>query len=138
MLRTDDTFVSLDNRTKIANNLGADLFISIHCNTLEDKTFDGLMTLVHSGSINYSRINGKTAGTIIHEEVIAQTNATDRGVRDRDKIIVLKDTVMPAVEIECGFLTNPSELGKLLEDSYQWSIARGTAEGVLKVLDLMD
>lgn len=138
MLRTDDTFVSLENRTKIANNLGADLFISIHCNTLEDENFDGLMTLVHSGAINYNKINGKTAGTIIHEEVIASTGATDRAVRDRDKIIVLKDTAMPAVEIECGFLTNSSEFDKLLEDSYQWNIAKGTAIGVLKVLDLMD
>lgn len=138
MIRTDDSFVSLEDRTAIANNLGADLFISIHCNTLEDTSFDGLMTLVHSGYINYSHINGKTAGTIIHEELIEETGATDRGVRDRDKIIVLKDTVMPAVEIECGFLTNPAEFGKLLEDSYQWSIAKGTAEGVLRVLDLMD
>lgn len=138
MIRTDDTFVSLDDRTITANNLKADLFISIHCNTLEDKDFDGLMTLVHSGYINYTNLNGKTAGTIIHEEVIGTTGATDRGVRDRDKIIVLKDTAMPAVEIECGFLTNDAEFGKLLEDSYQWKIARGTAVGVLKVLDLMD
>lgn len=138
MIRTDDTFYALDYRTAKANNLNADLFISIHCNTLEDSSFDGLMTLVHSGKIDYSNINGKTAGTIIHQEVIEATGATDRNVRDRDKIIVLKDTTMPAVEIECGFLTNDAELGKLLEDSYQWSIARGTATGVLKVLDLMN
>lgn len=138
MIRTDDSFVSLDDRTYTANKMKADLFLSIHCNTLEDTSFDGLMTLVHSGSINYDRINGKTAGTIIHEKVIASTGATDRGVRNRDKIIVLKDTAMPAVEIECGFLTNETEFGKLLDDSYQWSIAEGTAAGVLNVLDLMD
>ena len=138
MLRTDDSFVSLDDRTYTANKMKADLFISIHCNTLDDKEFDGLMTLVHSGYLNYKNPNGKTAGTIIHQEVIESTGATDRGVRDRNKIIVLKDTAMPAVEIECGFLTNEAEFGKLLEDSYQLSIARGTAEGVLKVLDLMD
>ena len=138
MLRTDDSFVSLEDRTYTANKMKADLFVSIHCNTLDDPEFDGLMTLVHSGYLNYKNLNGKTAGTIIHQEVIQSTGAKDRGVRDRDKIIVLKDTAMPAVEIECGFLTNEAEFGKLLENSYQWSIARGTAEGVLKVLDLMD
>ena len=138
MIRTGDTFVSLEDRAKIANRLRADLFVSIHCNTLDDPNFDGLMTLVHSGYINYENINGKTAGTIIHKELIDATGATDRGVRNRDKIIVLKETAMPAVEIECGFLTNEVEFGKLLDDSYQWSIARGTAEGILNVLDLMD
>ncbi len=138
MIRTDDSFVSLENRTYTANKMKADLFISIHCNTLNDPEFKGLMTLVHSGYLNYTNLNGKTAGTIIHGEVIKSTGAVDKGIRDRDKIIVLKDTAMPAVEIECGFLTNEAEFGKLLEDSYQWSIARGTAAGVLKVLDLMD
>ncbi|MFO7612009.1 MAG: N-acetylmuramoyl-L-alanine amidase [Clostridia bacterium] len=137
MIRTDDTFVGIEERARIANSLKADLFISIHCNTFDEPSFDGLMTLVHSGQLNYKKPNGFTAGTIVHARLIEYTNAVDRGVRLRDKIVVLKNTNMPAVEIEAGFLTNPAELVKLLDDSYQWKIAAGAAAGISEVLDLM-
>ncbi|MBN2557706.1 MAG: N-acetylmuramoyl-L-alanine amidase [Clostridia bacterium] len=137
MIRTDDTFVGIEERARIANSLKADLFLSIHCNTFDDPAFDGLMTLVHSGRLDYKNPNGFTAGTIVHAKLIEYTNAMDRGVRIRDKIVVLKNTNMPAVEIEAGFLTNPAELVKLLDDSYQWKIATGAAAGIGEVLDLM-
>ncbi len=137
MIRTDDTYVSLDDRVDTANRLNADLFISIHCNTFHDPLFDGLMTLVHYGKIDYQNINGRTAGVMIHEKLIEATGAVDRGVRFRDKIVVLRETSMPAVEIEAGLLTNEAELVKLLDDSYQWLIAAGAARGITEVLDLM-
>nr|HPJ21751.1 N-acetylmuramoyl-L-alanine amidase [Clostridia bacterium] len=97
-----------------------------------------LMTLVHSGAINYKKINGRTAGEIIHKSLIDATGATDRGVRFRDNIIVLKDTAMPAVEIEAGFLTNEAELVKLLDDTYQMTIAEAAASGIAEVLEYID
>ena len=138
MIRTDDTFYSLDDRVLIANKNNAALFISIHSNALDDPDFDGLMTLVHSGAINYKKINGRTAGEIIHKSLIDATGATDRGVRFRDNIIVLKDTAMPAVEIEAGFLTNEAELVKLLDDTYQMTIAEAAASGIAEVLEYID
>jgi N-acetylmuramoyl-L-alanine amidase len=134
MIRKDDTFYSLEERVIIANENKAALFISIHSNALEDPEFDGIMTLVHSGAINYKKINGRTAGEIIHKHLIEATGATDRNVRFRDKIIVLKDTAMPAVEIEAGFLTNEAELSKLIDDTYQTIIAAAAADGIIEVL----
>lgn len=134
MIREDDTFYSLEERVMIANENKAALFISIHSNALEDPEFDGIMTLVHSGAINYKKINGRTAGEIIHKYLIEATGATDRDVRFRDKIIVLKDTAMPAVEIEAGFLTNEAELSKLIDDTYQTIIAAAAADGIIDVL----
>ncbi len=138
MIREDDTFYSLDERVDIANSNKADLFISIHSNALDDPDFDGIMTLVHSGSLNYNKINGRTAGDIIHKYLIEATGATDREVRYRDNIVVLKDTAMPAVEIEAGFLTNQAELSKLIDDTYQTLIARAATEGILEVLKYID
>ena len=138
MIRNDDTYFTLDERVNIANNQNAALFISIHSNSLDDPEFDGLMTLVHSGSLNYKNLNGRTAGEIMHKILIEETEATDRGVRYRDKIIVLKDTSMPAVEIEAGFLTNADELSKLISDTYQTIIAKAAAKGIVEVLKLID
>jgi N-acetylmuramoyl-L-alanine amidase len=137
MIRTDDTFISLDNRVETANRLDADLFFSIHCNSFHDSDFSGMMTLVHSGVVNYQNVNGRTAGEVLHKRMIEATGAPDRGVRFRDKIVVLRETDMPAVEIEAGFLTNETELVKLLDDSYQWKIAAGASKGIIDVLDLI-
>lgn len=138
IIRNDDTYFSLDDRVKIANNNRAALFISIHSNALDDPDYNGLMTLVHSGTLNYEKINGRTAGEIIHTYLIEATGAVDRGVRYRDKIFVLKNTVMPAVEIEAGFLTNEAELSKLVDDTYQTTIAKAMAEGIADVLKYIE
>jgi len=138
MIREDDTFYSLDERVNIANENRASLFISIHTNALDDPDFDGLMTLVHSGSLNYNNINGRTAGEIMHKILVEETGAVDRGLRYRNEIVVLRETAMPAVEIEAGFLTNESELSKLLEDAYQDVIAAAAARGIAEVLALID
>jgi len=135
ILRETDEYVGIYERADIANAMGATLFVSIHINALADENYDGIMTLAYPGSINYDRPNGKLLATLIQKNIILSTDAKDLGIIDRDKLIVLKNTSMPSALVECGFITNQAEVSKLLEPDYQFKIASGIKEGIIKTLE---
>jgi N-acetylmuramoyl-L-alanine amidase len=137
LLRSNDEFVGLHERADIANIMNASLFISIHCNTLVDVNFSGIMTLTFPGEPNYNLPNGKLFATIIHEETLKATGAKNAGIVDRDKLVVLRKTKMPAVLLESGFMTNSSELIKLLDTGYQQQLAVGIARAVERTIVLL-
>lgn len=126
LTRSDDIFVSLTDRAAYANERDADLFISIHANALEDNdSFSGIYTFWHP----QKRSDQKLAKTI---QVAASeaSGGIDRGVRSED-FVVLRETDMPAVLVEIGFMTCPDELALLTDAGYQVKLARGIAQGIL-------
>jgi len=111
--RTDDSFVSLDDRVDIANNKRVDYFISIHCNANDRAAVHGTETHVHNlGSVKSVRF-----ASILEEEFASRAKRKSRGIKDtKDRehsLQVLKYTEMTSVLIECGFLTNNREAGYL-------------------------
>jgi len=135
LMRKSDVYVGVYERADIANLLNATLFISIHINALDDRDFDGIMTLAYPGNINNKTPNGKLLAKFVQNELIISTEAKDLGIIDRDKLVVLRDTSMPSVLVECGFITNEREVSNLKEPNYQNKIAFGIKEGVLKFLE---
>jgi N-acetylmuramoyl-L-alanine amidase len=126
MTRQDDTFLSLSERAQLANQGGADLFVSIHANALEDNdSYSGIFTFYHPDKSEDRALAAK-----IQKAVTAACGAIDRGVRSAD-YAVLRETGMDAVLIETGFLTCPEELAKLVDPDYQALLAQGIAEGIL-------
>ena len=65
----------------------------------------------------------------IHNNLINYTGAYNRGVR-RDTFAVLRETALPAVLLEFGFMSNPSELNKLKTEGYQNTLSRAVTNGV--------
>ena len=124
--RTDDSDVDLDPRVQIAEDAKANVFISIHLNSVESKSEDvnGIETYFAPGATS-----GEALARAVHEEVIAATNANDRGVRSA-RFYVVRNTSMPAILIETGFITSPEESGNLNTASYQQKIADAIARGV--------
>ncbi len=124
LTREDDTDVSLDERCRIANNVGADLFVSIHCNSYtEDTSVSGFEGYYHNG----------TKGQRLAEYILAAANALGvktRHVKDAN-YQVIRDTTMPAALMEIGFLSNPAERARLQTEDYQTTIAQAIADGVL-------
>ena len=131
MIREDDTFISTKDkyRPKFANELDADLYISIHGNTFEDSEVSGTETY-------YYHEKFKLFAEIMHKHVANSTGFNDRGVRVKD-LFVVKDTDMPSVLLEIGYLTNPQEEQKMLNDELQYSVAEAIGDGVTEYLKIM-
>lgn len=122
MTREEDKFVTLANRCKISNQANADLFISIHLNSAENKTAQGIETWKYVGSNNPYAVN-------IQKRLIETTGAKNRGVKD-GTFYVLKNTKCKACLIECGFISHEEEKLKLFKTSYQTLLANAIAKGI--------
>lgn len=129
MTRNEDVFLSLSDRAIYANDIKADLFVSIHANALENnEDFSGIFTFYHP-----EKRSSKKPAKIIQETVSNETGAENRGVRS-ENYAVLRETQMPAVLVETGFMTCPEELTLLVDASYQKQLAKGIAQGILEYI----
>jgi len=154
MTRDRDRFWELKDRPYLATRGKGDLFVSIHVNAAKSRSAQGIETYVMPAE-NYpptsdSRLNRKypvkpnnrfnhsntVLGSQIHRGVIGITRASDRGLKHA-RFAVLKNTAMPAVLIECGFVSNPQEEKRLSAPSYRETLAQGIAQGILNYLAIV-
>lgn len=130
LTRREDRFISsIDHaRPKLANDLHADLFISIHGNTFDDPEVSGTETY-------YYHWNSLALAKIMHKHVVQKSGFQDRGVK-KGNYFVLKDTTMPAVLLEMGYLTHPKEEKEMLTEEYQNRVAVAILDGIKEYLNL--
>ena len=124
--RTEDIDLDLEPRVQIAENARASAFVSIHVNSLSASAsqVNGVETYHAPGASL-----GKSLAEFVHEQIIASTGATDRGVKSA-RFHVIAKTSMPAILVETGFITNPSESAKLVNSAYQERLAEAIARGM--------
>lgn len=107
--RTTDQFVSLERRVEMANKLGVDYFLSIHCDSNPKKWIYGTKLHIHSHSHKQSKLWSQ----ITEKDLQARAQRRSRGIMsayDRGyNLFVLQYTKMPALLVELGFLTNQIE-----------------------------
>lgn len=128
MTREGDEEIGLYERSNMANEAHADLFVSLHSNALEnDSGYAGIMTF-------YWTRQSRSAAGLVQDAVISATGAKDRGVRTEEYIVV-READMPAVLIEMGFMTCPEELARMTDPEYQAKLAQGIAQGILQCRD---
>ncbi|MEW8973989.1 MAG: N-acetylmuramoyl-L-alanine amidase family protein [Tissierellaceae bacterium] len=131
MTRNTDVFVDLYERARIANINNADIFVSIHGNSFtNNKTVKGIE--VYYWPKDKSKIKEEEQYPLaksIFDELIRATSASSRGVKT-NAYVVIKETRMPAVLIETGFLTNPEEEKLLYSDEYQNKMVEGIIKGI--------
>ncbi len=130
MTRDADMDVGLYDRAYRANAMNADLFVSIHCNAAEQNAdFQGLYVYHYPQSAQ-----GAALAQSIQTTTATATGAIDRGI-DSANFVVLRESDMPAVLVETGFMTCPAELARLRDDAYQTRVAQGVAQGIVRFLD---
>src|SRR5438874_791310 len=122
MTRDSDVFVPLPTRVAIANSYGNAIFVCIHFNSAKRMGAGGIETYF------YSRESLPLASAI-HYYVAGGAPSSNRGVRRRG-FYVLRKTTVPAVLVECGFLTNPAEGEYVQTASYRQKLAEEIAAGV--------
>lgn len=125
MTRERDVAVSLSKRTESANRLMVDLFLSIHCDAFHNITARGMSVHVYPGS----EASKKVASEIRAAMINSFPDHKDRGVMESN-FHVLRETNMPAVLVECEFLSNPETRRFLREPENQLDLARAIRTGV--------
>ncbi|MBR2476858.1 MAG: N-acetylmuramoyl-L-alanine amidase [Clostridia bacterium] len=140
MIRDVDEFVELRDIADIANEYGADLFVSIHSNSVDGvPTANGTEVLYFDTDekTEYG-ISSKALAKNILDEMIDATDMFDRGLQNRPGLAVLKWTEMPAALVELGFLTNADDQEKLINNRWQEKAAKGIAKGIMNALEEME
>lgn len=128
LTRDDDSFIKLTDRAVIANDQGASLFVSIHCNSFdEDSRVKGLECYYHpeSGS-------GKDLAEALCEKLKESGEIETRSARAED-YSVLRNTECQAVLVEIGYLTNDEERARLLDEEYQEKLAKELVEALCSI-----
>ena len=132
MTRKQDVFVPLDTRAEIANSIDADLFVSIHYNYSPSREAEGIEIFYYKeDKTNPSEriVQSKALGQEVLKKVVKNTGAESRGIKPGN-LAVVRQTKMPAILVEAGFLSNPTELEKLKDPKYIQSLAKGIAHGI--------
>lgn len=125
MTRRRDWYVSLEARADFANRLGADFFVSIHANASYDPATQGMEVFHFPGGT----ISNRYARSILNSMLRQFPDHLNRGVKEAN-FAVLRLTDMPAVLVECEFVTNPQQLRFLASADKQAALARAIATGI--------
>ena len=137
MIRTtQDVNISNAERAQIANANNAALFVRLHCDGVDSSSVHGLLML-RPGSNEWTGpivTPSKTASSLVGKAALAATGASDRGTTARTDLTGFNWSRVPAVLVEMGVMSNPTEDRKLSSSSYQQALADGIANGVVSYL----
>lgn len=123
MTRRGDRTVSLDSRAAIANRFQRAVFVSIHFNANRNRSVSGLET-------HYRSDEGRMLASAIQRALARQVPGVSRGI-DWEDFKVLRTTRMPAVLVECGFLSHRAEAARCATASHRQKIADAIVAGIL-------
>lgn len=131
MTRSSDVYVSLQKRVELANNWGADRFISIHFNSSTTPSVNGTETFYYNDSSNPTRTSlSKNLAEKLQTRLIQELGLSNRGVKTAN-FYVIKYTKMPASLTESSFISNPQEEARLKNTDYIIRIAKAHYYGIM-------
>ncbi len=129
MTRSRDVFISLKQRTAIANKTRAKVFVSLHFNAAKNPKAAGIEVFYYKQGNQWRSKRSKKLATKVLSMMISNTGAISRGVK-LGKFHVIRESNMPAILIEGGFITNPKERALLKDKKHLEKIAHAIAEGI--------
>ena len=142
--RNTDKDVGLVSRADQANKSNADMFLSIHFNAGGRGTAYGIETYYYKPEDGYTptinkenhnnpeRIEkSRKLANKIQQNLLYKTGAYDRGVK-RASFAVLRETSIPSILVELGFIDNQEEVNKIKTNEYQEKLADGIVDGIVE------
>jgi N-acetylmuramoyl-L-alanine amidase len=125
LTRSEDEYLTLEDRAYIANRSDADFFVSIHCNYYEGKeTVSGIECYYYPESKE-----GKLCAEIVNGVLKEEHSFKVRSPKEND-FFVLENTDMTAILVEVGYISDKTEREKLTRKEYQMLLAEKLAEGI--------
>lgn len=122
LTRSNDTYLSLQGRVSTSHYHGADAFISVHYDSITDRSVNGMTTYFYH---DYQKSLAET----LHSSIVSQTNLKNRGARFGD-YHVLRENKQAAALLELGYLSNPTEEMTVNTNQYQETAASGIFNGL--------
>lgn len=124
MTRTDDTFISLQQRAEFSNQNHADAFISFHYNWSKDPLVNGLTGFFYQTS------KSSTLATDLLNEIVNETKLNNVGTK-LNNLSVLRNNLQPSTLIELGFVSNKQDDSVIESPAYRDNVAEGVYQGLL-------
>ena len=116
----------LNNRAKIINDSKADLYISIHLNSISSSTWSG-------AQVFYDDVNEKNYDlALLMQDQLKTDLKTTRKVKEISTMLMNRKIVIPGILIEAGFLSNPNDRYLLRQADYQYKIVESIKRGIIK------
>lgn len=125
MTRRSDSFVELDQRARLANRVPSSIFVSIHFN-------GSRKTLISGGEVYYRSSRGRILASAVSRTIKSRVTGGSRGIFQGD-FKVLRETRMPAVLVECGYISNKREARRCAEPAHRQKLADAIVSGLLAV-----
>lgn len=123
----------LHRRADIVRESEAELFISIHLNSMESSRWSGAQTFYYS-----KHPTSKYLAVFIQDQLRQNLQNTDRVAKSADTIYLLKSAEVPSALVEAGFLSNPREAELLSDPDYQKQVAASIYQGILRFVTEKD
>ncbi|AIQ20711.1 N-acetylmuramoyl-L-alanine amidase [Paenibacillus sp. FSL H7-0357] len=117
----------LKQRVRTIEEKGADLFISVHMNSVPSGRWSGAQTFYYPNNEGNKALAG-----FVQDELRATLENTDRVAKTVNTVYLLKALKMPAVLVEVGFLSHPQESALLGDDVYQRKVATSIYRGIMR------
>lgn len=131
---TSKKMADLRSRVALMNQENVDLVISIHQNSFSNESSRGAQVFYQTGSAN-----GEAFAKILQAQLISCLDTTNhRQAKGNSDYYLLKNTKPTAVIVECGFLSNSEEAGKLCDKTYQRQIAWAIAQGTMQYAETLE
>ncbi|PYF07587.1 N-acetylmuramoyl-L-alanine amidase [Ureibacillus chungkukjangi] len=130
MTRSGDTYPSLQDRVKIADNNYGEVFVSIHVNSASSSSAKGTETYYSVSSGDMFEEDIKLA-TYINNQIVNNAKMTNRGVK-KEAFYVINNMIIPSVLVELGFISNNEDRAKLVNDQYVSIFADSIYKGIVE------
>lgn len=129
--RDRDEYIKLLDRASVSNDSNADLFLSIHFNSSDNSSAQGIEVLYASEkNVKIKDTVQKHFASCLQKALIRETGAVDRGIKNTPAIIVLNKTKNVSALVELGFLSNESDLENIKDPDYIDKLAKGIYNGI--------
>ena len=129
LTRRTDTNVDLKPRTDMANNIKADLLVSVHLNGHNDPAAGGTETFYKLGNDN-----GKKLAELLQAEMLAEFKLRNRGVKTNN-LHMTRESKMPAALTEAGFISNVSDAAIMKRADFDERHGKAIARGIIKYIE---
>ena len=122
----------LKKRVELMNSEKPDAIVSIHQNSFTQESVHGAQTFYYQRSEK-----SKSLGEAVQQELNKEVNKEkEKKAKPNDSYYILINSKCPGIIVECGFLSNFTEAGKLVDESYQMQLAEILCSGIMNYFDI--